>query len=179
MKKWQIAVVVAAVIAVGVGALFGGRAWGASGSATNGAEEVAASQVGGDGTMPPGMPGDGFGQFGGLGGGRNGGNMVSGSIIAADESSITIKTSDGSTKIVLVSGSTSISVSSEGSMADLDTGEDVVISGTTNDDGTITAESITVGASLPQGGMAPGGTPPSDGTAPSGSGASTTQTTVQ
>jgi hypothetical protein len=175
VKNWRIAVVVAAVIAVGVGALFGGRAWGASGSSDTTANAQTA-QASGDGNRPSGMPGDGSGQFGGPGGGRSGGNMVSGSIIAADDSSITIKTSDGSTKIVLVSGSTSISVTSEGSIADLDTGEDVVISGTTNNDGTTTAESIRVGASLPQGGMAAGGTSPSDGTAPSGSGTSTSTT---
>jgi hypothetical protein len=168
---------VAAVIAVGVGALFGGHAWGVSGSSDTTANAQTA-QASGDGNRPSGMPGDSSGQFGGLGGGRNGGNMVSGSIIAVDDSGITVKTSDGSTKIILVSGSTSISLTKEGSKSDLVTGEAVVVSGTANSDGTVTASSIMLGTSLGFGG-APGDTPPSGGTAPSGSGASTTQTTAQ
>lgn len=179
MKKWQIAVVVAAVIAVGLGALFGGHAWGVSGSATNGTEDVAASQAGGDGTMPPGMPGDGTAPSGMRGtGGPGGGSMITGSIMAVDDSGITVKTGDGSTKIILVAGSTAISLTKEGSKSDLVTGVAVVVSGTANSDGTVTAGSIMLGTSLGFGG-APGGTSPSGDTAPSGSEASTTQTTTQ
>ena len=163
MKKWQIAVVVAALIAVGVGALFGGRAWGASGSSATANADQAAPQFMRDGTGPSGMPG---------GGPRNADGMVSGSIIAADASSITVETSDGSTKIILVSGSTSISLTTEGSLSDLVTGEDVVVSGTANSDGTVTAASIRLGSNLGLGG-APGVMPPSGAETPA------TQTTTQ
>jgi hypothetical protein len=170
VKKWQIAAVVVAVIAVGVGAFFGGHAWGASGSSDD-SGQVAGGSNGpwgrGDGSMPP----DGQG-------GRNGGNLVAGTIFSADESGITVKTSDGSTKIILVSGSTSISLTTAGSTSDLKTGANVVVSGTSNTDGTVTATNIRLGDTLGLGG-APGGTPPSGGTAPSGSGTPTTQTTTQ
>jgi hypothetical protein len=155
VKKWQIAVVIVTVIAVALGALFGGRAWGAGGS-SDGPGQLAGDGNGpwgrGDGLMPSDRQGPGIG-----------GNMVAGSIIAADETSITVKTSDGSTKIILVSGSTSISLTTEGSVSDLATGEPVVVSGTTNTDGTVTATNIRLGDTLGLAG-APGGIPPSGST---------------
>ena len=172
MKKWQIAVLAVAVIAVALGALFGGRAWGASGSSSDQDQ----GQLAGDGNGPWGrgdgtMPSDGFG-------GRNGGNMVSGSIIAVDSTGITVQTNDGSTKIILVSGSTSISLTTDGSVSDLVTGKNVVVSGTTNTDGTVTATSIRLGEILGLGG-APGGTPPPVSSAPSGDPSSPTPSTSQ
>jgi hypothetical protein len=174
MKKWQIWTVGAVVvIAVGLGCLFGGRAWGASGSDSNGRNQ-AAGQNWRNGNGPSGMPGNGSGQFGGRGGG-----MVSGSIIAVDATSITVKTNDGSTKIVLVGSSANISLVTIGSASDLKTGENVVVTGTTNTDGTVTATNIRLGEVLNL-----GGTPPADGTAPSGSapatgsGTATTQATT-
>jgi hypothetical protein len=175
MKTWQIWTVAAVVVvAVGLGCLFGGRAWGASGSDDNGKNRTA-GQNWGNGNGPSGMPGEGSGQFGG----RNGGGMVIGSIIAVDATSITVKTSDGSTKIVFVGSSATISLATTGSASDLKTGENVVVSGTTNTDGTVTANSIRLGEILNV-----GGTPPADGTAPSGgapatgSGTATTPTTT-
>ena len=188
MKKWQKATLAAVVLmAVGLGCLFGGRAWGAT-SSDDSSRDRAAGQTWGDGSRPSGGPGDGSGQFRGPDD-INGGNMVTGSIISVDDSGITVKTSDGSTKIILVSGSTSISVTTEGSESDLVTGKNVTVSGTTNTDGTVTASSIRLGDVLGFGGT-PGGAPPSggtpstgatpssDGTTPSGSGEPTTQTTA-
>jgi hypothetical protein len=179
LKKWQITAVAAVVvIAVGVGCLFGGRAWGTADSDNNGQDRGAGQNWAG-GDRPSGMPTDGSGPFAGPGG-RNGGNMVSGSIIAVDNTGITVKTSDGSTKIILVSGSASISLVAAGSIADLKTGENVVVTGTTNDDGTVTATNIRLGESLTL-----GGTPPDVGTSASGnaptawSGTATTQTTAK
>jgi hypothetical protein len=178
LKKWQIAAVTAVVIAVGVGCLFGGRAWGAAGSDNND-QGRSAGQNWADGNRPSGMPADGSGLFAGPGG-RNGGNMVSGSIIAADSTSITVKTGNGSTKIILVSGSTSISLVAAGSIADLKTGENVVVTGSANDDGTVTAANIRLGESLMLDGPPPAdGTGASGNTPAAGSGAATTQTTAK
>ncbi len=143
MKKWQIAVVVVVVIAVGVGALFGGRAWGESASSSGQDQRQLVGDANGpwnrdDGSLPG----------AGLGGGRPGGNLLSGSIIAVDSSSITVQTADGSTKIVLLAGSTAISLVTQGSASDLKTGENVAITGTTNDDGTVTAINIRLGEVL-------------------------------
>jgi len=153
VKKWQIAVVVLAVIAVGVGALFGGRAWGESASSSDQTQRQFAT----DGSGPFNR-GDGSAPGDGTGRGMFGGNAVTGSIIAVDSSSITVQTSDGSTKIVLFGDSTGITLVTEGSVADLKTGEDVLVTGTTNDDGTVTATSIRLGEVLGSG-LAPGGTP--------------------
>jgi hypothetical protein len=150
VKKWLIPVVIVVVIAVGVGGFFGGRATG--GSSSDGMPAAAgefSGQIPGDGTVPEGVPSGGTNGSGFSG--RDGGSMIAGSIIAADDSSITIQTSDGSTKIVLLSDSTSISKTEEGAQSDLVTGEDVTISGTTNDDGSVTATRIQLGVSLLQG----------------------------
>jgi hypothetical protein len=146
VKKWQIAMVVVAVLAVGVGALFGGRAWGATASPEDTSQSQAAAQGWPDGNFP-GMRDDGSTPSGGPGGFvRNGENMVSGNIIAVDDSGITVQTNDGSTKIVLVAGSTSITVTEEVGRSDLVEGEDVVVIGTTNSDGTVTAASVRLGS---------------------------------
>ena len=68
--------------------------------------------------------------------------FTSGQIINKDTSSITIKMQDGSTKIVLVGTSTQISKTSVGAMSDLSSGTDVVVTGSTNSDGSITAQNV-------------------------------------
>ncbi len=76
-------------------------------------------------------------------GGMNGG-FTSGEIISKDASSITIKMQDGSTKIVLVSGSTQVMKTASGNLSDLINGTNVVITGSTNSDGSITGQSIQI-----------------------------------
>ena len=104
MKTWQIAVIAVVVIAVGVGAFFGGRA---AGGGTPTPEEAMAVL----GNLTPEQMqqafqngnGPGVGGFpGGAGETRvqGSGNTVSGSIIASDASSITVETADGSSRIV-------------------------------------------------------------------------------
>lgn len=77
---------------------------------------------------------------------RNGmGRPVSGEITSMDESTITIKTQDGSSKIVIYSTSTKVNKTSEGSISDLKVGEKINAIGSEGSDGTITAQSISVG----------------------------------
>lgn len=86
---------------------------------------------------------------------------VSGEIISQDDTSITVKMPDGSSKIVLLSEQTSINKSSEGSKTDLQTGEQVTAFGTQNQDGSITAQSVSIGGTMMMRGMgvqAPGAT---------------------
>lgn len=140
MKKWMIAVVVVVVAAVGVGCFFGGRATAGSGAPTvEQAMQVLQNQF---------QNGSANGFPGANGTARRGG-VVSGSIIAADASSITVKTTDGSSAIVLLSSSTTVSKVSDGALADLTTGQNVIVTGTTNTDGTVTATGVQVGATLP------------------------------
>ena len=140
MKRWLIPVVAVLVVAVGVGCFFGGRA-------TSGSNAKAASLPNGFPTSGS-MSGSGaqgaYGAYAGRGG--RGGNMVIGSIIANDGTTITVKTSNGSTKIVMFSGSTTISKTETGSASDLTVGQEVTVSGSTDSaTGTVTATRISVG----------------------------------
>lgn len=91
-----------------------------------------------------------FRQFGaGVPGGarpRAGGNFrpVAGDVIKSDEKSITVKLTDGSSKIVLLSDATIISKSTEATIAAIGIGEKVAVFGTDNTDGSVTAQNIQI-----------------------------------
>lgn len=134
-------IIVAVVAALLFGA--GGYALGSTGAA--------------DGDKQPnfaqGMPAQfGSGMMGGNGTGMNrprtqGGGFVTGAIIAADDTSITVETrgvqsGTNGTKIVFLSDSTQVTKSTEGALADLSIGKEVVITGTTNTDGSLTAKTV-------------------------------------
>lgn len=82
----------------------------------------------------------------GAGPGQNSGRMgfrpVSGEIIASDDKSITVKMPDGSSKIVLISNSTSINKAASATKTDLVIGTTVAVFGQSNNDGSVTAQSI-------------------------------------
>ncbi len=73
---------------------------------------------------------------------------MNGEIIESDDKSITVKLPDGSSKIVIISDSTKINITQEGSQADLGVGEQVMVIGTESTDGTVTAQSISVGGNI-------------------------------
>jgi hypothetical protein len=86
-------------------------------------------------------------QFGGRAGGatlRTGANggFTAGEIITKDANSITVKMQDGSTKIILVGSSAQILKQISGTTDDLVVGQNVTITGSSNSDGSITAQSI-------------------------------------
>ena len=109
------------------------------------------------------------GQFGSFQGQRNdGGNRnrmgtgfrpVNGDIISSDDKSITVKSSDGSSRIVLYSQSTSITKAAQGAVSDLKTGEKVAVFGTQNADGSITAQNIQLNPNLRGGDRQPNPSP--------------------
>lgn len=75
--------------------------------------------------------------------GQNGANRpVTGDIISADQNGITVKLTDGSSKIVIVSGSTQINKTNPAAKADLTVGQKVMVIGTANSDGSVTAADI-------------------------------------
>ena len=133
MNTKIIAGVVGVIIIAGA-AFYGGMTYANSQVPARG--QFGNGQFTGNGQIPGG-PG------GGARAGVNGG-FTAGEIIAKDKTSITIKTQDGSTKIVLVGSSAQIMKSAAGSVEDLATGVQVTVMGTTNSDGSVTAESVQI-----------------------------------
>lgn len=135
MNKLIVPVVVAAVVFGAVG-FFGGMQYQKSQTPASGARNFAGGNFGGGG-----------GQTGAARRGQNGG-FVSGQIISEDSQSITIKitngASTGSTKIVLYSPATQIAKQTSGTVADLAVGSTVMVTGSTNSDGSISAQNISL-----------------------------------
>jgi hypothetical protein len=93
---------------------------------------------------PGGQGGGGFRRFGA--GGQNANvQAVRGQIVSADNGTVTIKMNDGSTKLVVLSGSTNVMKATKGSSSDLTAGQDVMVFGSSNSDGSVTAQSVQVG----------------------------------
>ncbi len=75
---------------------------------------------------------------------RNGFRPVFGEILDIDGSTMTVKLTDGSTKIVVLTDKTTASTQTEAKVSEIKTGEKVSVMGTTNTDGTVTADSIQI-----------------------------------
>lgn len=82
------------------------------------------------------------GEAGNFGQRAQGIRLVNGEIIGSDDKSITVKLQDGSSKIILLTDTTTFSKSAEGSKSDLKTGEKVVVIGSENSDGSVTAQNV-------------------------------------
>ncbi len=91
------------------------------------------------------------GQFsqGGVSGGMGrqrgqSGGLINGEVVGKDATSLTVKTSDGNSRIVLLSGSTTILKTASATLDDILDGVRVMVTGTANTDGSLTAQSIQV-----------------------------------
>lgn len=70
------------------------------------------------------------------------GGMILGEVSAKDDKSITVKMPDGSSKLVILSSTTTYRTATEISADELQVGKNVVVQGTQNADGSTTASSI-------------------------------------
>lgn len=78
------------------------------------------------------------------GGSAFGRGGVNGDILSIDKNTMTVKLQDGSSKIVVLSSTTTINKAAEGSVSDLSVGTRVAAFGTSNSDGSITASNVQV-----------------------------------
>ncbi|MDD5146599.1 MAG: hypothetical protein PHN39_02565 [Candidatus Pacebacteria bacterium] len=143
MSKIIVAILLTAIVAGG-GAFYGGMQYGRSQQFT-----------GGNFANFRNLTPDQRQQLAQQGGGtrRAGQGGATGEIISKDDKSITIKLSDGGSKIVFFSTSTPIMQFSTGTVDALTIGESIVANGAANQDGSITAQSIQIrpsGVGLPQ-----------------------------
>ncbi len=90
------------------------------------------------------LRGSGGGTFAGRRNGMGGAGFTAGQIISKDSGSVTIKMPDGSTKIVLLSGSTQVAKSDAGTANALAVGDNIVVSGGANSDGSVIAQTIQI-----------------------------------
>ncbi|KKR23797.1 MAG: hypothetical protein UT53_C0007G0015 [Candidatus Yanofskybacteria bacterium GW2011_GWD2_39_48] len=82
-------------------------------------------------------------------GGINGMSFINGDILSMDTASITVKLKDGGSKIILFPSTVEIGKFTNGTVADLVIGKTVTITGKTNTDGSITAQTIQIRPAMP------------------------------
>lgn len=153
MNKNHYIAAVAIVIVVGAGAFYGGMQYGASKTK---AAQVAARGNFGSGANN-GQRGQG-GQNGAQGAGQNSGQrmgsaaaggFINGDIVSKDDKSITVKDRDGNSKIIFFSDSTTVGKTVDGSASDLSAGQQVMVNGKANSDGSIAAQNIQIRPTQP------------------------------
>lgn len=88
----------------------------------------------------------GQGARGGYRGGMRGrfGGAAIGKVVSSDSNSVTIQMQDGSSKIINITGSTTISKTATAAITDIQSGARIAAFGTTNSDGSINAQNIQI-----------------------------------
>jgi flagellar basal body-associated protein FliL len=82
---------------------------------------------------------------------------VRGQVLSMSDTTLTVKMSDGSTKIVVLSSSTAFAQSAKAALTDVKTGDTVNVVGTANSDGSVTATDIQINPPMPGGFARPSG----------------------
>lgn len=129
MTQKSIIITIIVALIVGAGAFFGGMKFQQAQANNMRSTQFASAQ----------------GRFGqGRFGMRAGGMATIGKIVSADSNSITVQMQDGSSKIINISSSTKIVKTTIASISDLTNGTQVAVFGTTNSDGSVTAQNVQI-----------------------------------
>jgi len=83
------------------------------------------------------------------GGNQASGGLLTGTVAAKDAGSITLDTRDGSSHVVLLTPNTMVQKTVAGSLSDVAMGATVLVTGSTNSDGSVSATSIELPPALP------------------------------
>jgi hypothetical protein len=145
MKKNNQSIIIAilVIIIIGVGAFFGGMKYQESKSLAN--RPGMGQFEGNEGNMM-------FERTDGNTNVRRGfGGVVMGDVVSVDQNSITVKLSDGSSKIVNLTKSTTYSKTDAVSQSDVTNGTKVAVIGATNSDGSVTATRVEINPTQPIG----------------------------
>ncbi len=86
------------------------------------------------------------------------GGMQIGTVSSIDDTSMTVKLQDGSSKIVILSGTTNYKTTIAAAKSDIKIGDTIAVSGSTNTDGSVSAQSVQLNPEMmggPQNGNGP------------------------
>ena len=135
MQSKHIVPLIIGVLIIAGGAFYGGMTYAKSKTPTR----AAGANFRGAGA---GGAGGAARQFGAGQGGAGG--FAAGEVLSKDDTSITVKLQDGGSKIVFFSASTTVSKTSEGSLGDVTPGTNIMVGGSTNQDGSVMARTIQI-----------------------------------
>ena len=131
-KNSIIVIVIVIVLLVGGGAFYGGMLYGKSQSGIGNFRNFNGQRPGGN-----------------LRGGANGAGLTNGQVLSLDDKSVTLKMANNGSKIIFFSANTKISKSVDGTVADLVVGQNLMVTGTANSDGSISADNIQIRPATP------------------------------
>lgn len=137
MQKNLIAPLIVGALVIGGGSFYGGMQYQKSQVPAAAQGQFARGQ--GNGAMRV-MGAGGAGRAGANG--IAAGGFTAGEVVSKDTMGITLKLRDGGSKIVLTSSSTRIGKMTDGSLEDVKEGTEVTVTGSTNQDGSVSASMI-------------------------------------
>ncbi len=137
MKNTYIGSAVIGALLIGGGSFYGGMAYQKNQPVATprapGIQGLAGGAGGRAAGFRPGTQGRGVGM-----------GFMAGEVVSKDTSSLTLKLTDGGSKIIFFSTSTQIGKMAQGSADDLSQGTTVTVNGTTNSDGSVMANMIQI-----------------------------------